>query len=136
DGWAMIVPGDPERAADLARRAARVSHDGEAIYGAQVVAAMEAHAVGESDINKLIDTGLSVIPPDSIIARLIHDVREWHAAEPDWRKTRELSVQNYGYDKFGGNCHMVPNHALIIHSLLHGDDDFRKSLMIVNTSGW
>ncbi|HEV2065374.1 MAG TPA: ADP-ribosylglycohydrolase family protein, partial [Thermomicrobiales bacterium] len=30
----------------------------------------------------------------------------------------------------------VPNHALIIHSLLHGDDDFQKSLMIVNTSGW
>ncbi len=31
---------------------------------------------------------------------------------------------------------MVPNHALIIHSLLHGDDDFQKSLMIVNTCGW
>ena len=42
DGWAMVVPGDPELAADLARRAASVSHDGEAIYGAQVVAAMEA----------------------------------------------------------------------------------------------
>jgi hypothetical protein len=43
---------------------------------------------------------------------------------------------NYGYDKYGGNCHMVPNHALIIHALLHGDDDFQKSLMIVNTCGW
>jgi hypothetical protein len=31
---------------------------------------------------------------------------------------------------------MVPNHALIIFSLLYGDDDFQKSLMIVNTSGW
>ena len=31
---------------------------------------------------------------------------------------------------------MVPNHALIIHALLHGDDDFQKSLMIVNTCGW
>jgi hypothetical protein len=44
--------------------------------------------------------------------------------------------RNYGYDKYGGNCHMVPNHALIIHALLHGDDDFQKSLMIVNTCGW
>src|SRR5688500_5617372 len=35
DGWAMVAPGDPELAADLARRAASVSHDGEAIYGAQ-----------------------------------------------------------------------------------------------------
>ncbi|HEY7037034.1 MAG TPA: ADP-ribosylglycohydrolase family protein, partial [Thermomicrobiales bacterium] len=47
DGWAMIAPGDPERAADFARRAASVSHDGEAIYGAQVVAAMEAQAFVE-----------------------------------------------------------------------------------------
>ena len=31
---------------------------------------------------------------------------------------------------------MVPNHALIIHALLHGDGDFGKSLMIVNTCGW
>jgi hypothetical protein len=31
---------------------------------------------------------------------------------------------------------MVPNHALIIHALLHGEDDFQRSLMIVNTSGW
>src|SRR5215212_3111059 len=136
DGWGMIVPGDPERAADFARRAASVSHDGEAIYGAQVIAAMEAQAFVESDIQKLIDTGLGVIPRDSIIARLIHDVREWHAAESDWRTTREKIAANYGYDKYGGACHMVPNHALIIHSLLHGDDDFRKSLMIVNTSGW
>ena len=30
DGWAMVAPGDPERAADLARRAGSVSHDGEA----------------------------------------------------------------------------------------------------------
>ncbi len=41
DGWAMVAPGDPALATDLARRAASVSHDGEAIYGAQVIAAME-----------------------------------------------------------------------------------------------
>ena len=51
DGWAMVAPGDPELAADLARRAASVSHDGEAIYGAQVIAAMEAQAFVEQDIN-------------------------------------------------------------------------------------
>src|SRR5919199_1819599 len=42
DGWAMVAPGDPDLAADLARRAASVSHDGAAIYGAQVIAAMES----------------------------------------------------------------------------------------------
>src|SRR5919202_1482845 len=65
DGWGMVAPGDPELAADLARRAASVSHDGEAIYGAQVVAAMEAAAFVEPDIGRLIETGLSFIPRDS-----------------------------------------------------------------------
>ena len=136
DGWAMVAPGDPELAADLAQRAASVSHDGEAIYGAQVVAAIEAQAFIESDINQLIDTALRFIPADSLIYRMIGQIREWHAAEPDWRKTRAQIAAHYGYDKYGGNCHMVPNHALVIHALLHGDDDFQKSLMIVNTCGW
>lgn len=137
DGWAMVAPGDPELAADLARRAASVSHDGEAIHGAQVLAAMESQAFVESDIDRLIDTGLSVIPADSLIYRMIGEIRAWHAQAPnDWRATRERIAAHYGYDKYGGNCHMVPNHALIIHALLHGGGDFQKSLMIVNTSGW
>ena len=136
DGWGMVCPGDPERAADFARRAASVSHDGEAIYGAQVVAAMEAQAFVESDMNALLDTAVRLIPRDSVIYRLIADLREWHDAEPDWRKTREKIVARYGYDKYGGNCHIVPNHALIVHALLHGEGDFQKSLMIVNTCGW
>lgn len=137
DGWAMVAPGDPERAADLARRAASVSHDGEAIYGAQALAAMQSLAFVEADRNKLLDCATSIVPPDSVIRRLIDDIRNWHAASPDdWRKTRSQIAATYGYDKYGGNCHMVPNHALIVHALLHGDDDFQKSLMIVNTCGW
>ena len=136
DGWAMVAPGDPELAADLARRAASVSHDGEAIYGAQVLAAMEAQAFVESDIDELIDVGVSFIPGDSVIARMIADIRQWRAQEPDWRKAFGLLAANYGYDKYGGNCHMVPNHGLIILSLLYGDDDFQKTMMIVNTCGW
>src|SRR5215213_3706157 len=130
DGWGLIAPGDPELAADLACRAGSVSHDGEAIYGAQVVAAMEAQAFVEPDLRRLIDVAVSLIPADSTIARLIADIREWHAAEPDWRTTREKIAANYGYDKYIGNCHIVPNHALIIMALLYGDDDFGKSLMI------
>jgi ADP-ribosylglycohydrolase len=136
DGWAMVAPGDPELAADLARRAASVSHDGEAIYGAQVIAAMEAQAFVERDLNCLLDTATALIPRDSTIYRLITDMREWRAADNDWRRTRERVAERYGYDKFIGNCHMVPNHAVILLGLLYGDDDFQRSLMITNTAGW
>lgn len=136
DGWAMVAPGDPAFAADLARRAASVSHDGEAIYGAQVIAAMEAQAFVEHDLHALLDCGVSFIPRDSVIYRMINDIREWHEEERDWRNARAFLERDYGYHKYGGNCHMVPNHGVIIQSLLYGDDDFQRSLMIANTSGW
>ena len=136
DGWAMVAPGDPERAAALAGEAARVSHDGEAVYGAQVIAAREALAYVEPSLDQLIDVALTLIPADSIIRRLIDDLREWHAELHDWRDARLKIVENYGYDKYGGNCHMIPNHALIHLALLYGGDDFQKALMIVNTAGW
>ena len=136
DGWAMVAPGDPELAAEFARRAASVSHDGEAIYGAQVLAAMEAQAFVEADLDKLLDVGVSFIPHDSEIYRMISDLREWRAGEPDWRSAFGRLSADYGYDKYGGGNPMVPNHGLIVLSLLYGDDDFQKTLMIVNTGGW
>ena len=136
DGWAMACPGDPEKAADLARRAASVSHDGEAIHAARVVAAMEAQAFVEADVGRLLDAGAAQIPSDSVIARMIGDVRDWHAADGDWRATRRRIEQRYGYDRYRGICHVVPNHALIVLALLYGAGDFSESLMIVNTSGW
>ncbi len=136
DGWAMVAPGDPELAADLAARAASVSHGGEAIYASQVLAAMESQAFVESDINKLLDLGISFIPKDSVIYRMIDDIREWHAAEPDWHKGRQKLAGIYNYQNYGGNCHMVPNHGLIILGLLYGDSDFNQSMLVVNTAGW
>jgi len=136
DGWAMVAPGDPELAAELARKAGSVSHDGEALYGAQVLAAMEALAFVESDVERLISTAVTFIPRDSVIYRMVQDIREWHAKYPDWRMARQQIEAHYGYDKYGGNCHMVPNHALIHLGLLYGAGDFQKSLMICNTSGW
>ena len=136
DGWGMISPGDPQQAAELARRAASVSHDGEAIYGAQVVAAIEAQAFVEEDVDALLEVGTSVIPSSSLIYRLIGDLRDWHARYPDWRDAFAQVVAHYGYDKYGGNCHIVPNHALVILALLYGGDSFQKALSIVNTAGW
>ena len=136
DGWAMVAPGNPELAARLARDAARVSHDGEAVHAAMLWAAMESKAFLTSDIDTLIDTGLSVIPGDCGIARLIEEIRDWHRKHPDWRDTRRKIAEFHGYDKYAGNCHVMPNHALMIMSVLYAPDDFSRAQRIVNTSGW
>jgi ADP-ribosylglycohydrolase len=136
DAWAMACPGDPARAAALARTAASVSHDGEAVHAATLLAVMEAQAFVEGNLDRLLDTGLSFIPRDSVIARLIGDLRDWRAGEPDWRVARERLAERYGYHRYHGNVHVVPNHGLMILSLLWGDDDFSRTLSIVNTGGW
>jgi hypothetical protein len=99
-------------------------------------AAMEAEAFGSSDIDHLLDTGLAQIPRDSLIAKLIADIRAWHKAHPDWRDTRRKIEEKYGYDKYPGNCHVVPNHALMVMAVLYAPHDFQQAQMIVNTSGW
>lgn len=136
DGWAMVAPRQPELAAKLAEQAGKVSHDGEAVYAAMLWAAMEAEAFASSDIDHLIDTGLKQVPSDSLIAKLIADVRGWHKDYPDWRDTRQKIEDRYGYDKYPGNCHVIPNHAIMIMAVLYAPHDFQKSQMIINTSGW
>ncbi|GGA94161.1 hypothetical protein GCM10011491_22980 [Brucella endophytica] len=136
DGWALISPGNPAQAAKLARAAGSVSHDGEAVHAAVLWAAMEAEAFVSRDVDHLLDTGLSFIPKDSLIARLIADIRQWTSGNEDWQATRQKIEDNYGYDKYPGNCHVVPNHALMIMALLHAPHDFQRGQMIVNTSGW
>ncbi|MGI8880203.1 MAG: ADP-ribosylglycohydrolase family protein [Jatrophihabitans sp.] len=136
EGLAMTCPGDPAMAADLAVASASVSHDGEALVAARVVAAVVAQAFVESDMDKLLDTACSLIPHDSLIHRVIEDVRGWQAADADWHHTRARIGERYGYDKFGGNCHVVPNHAVVIAALAHSGGAFDKAMTVVHTSGW
>ena len=138
DGWAMASPGNPEQAAYLAQQAGSVSHDGESVHAAKLLAAMEAQAFVDDDVQKLLQVGLSFVPKDSLIRRVVEDVRNWHGGdnERDWEKTRGLIAAQYGYDKFPGNCHVIPNHALIILAMLYGQDSFQETMRIVNTAGW
>ena len=136
DAFGMVSPGDPQLAARLAERAARVSHDGEAVNGAKVVAAMVSAAFVEKDMDKLLDIGVSVVPEDSCIAQVHRDVRAWTAQDGDWHKTYARIAERYGYDKYGGSCHMVPNHAIMVMAWSYAPDDFRRAQAIINTAGW
>lgn len=136
DGWAMVSPNRPALASRLAREAASVSHDGEAVHAAMLWAAMEAEAFRSNDVEHLIDTGLAQIPADCQIARLIADIRRWHATYPDWHDTRDQIEAHYGYQFFPGSCHVVPNHALMIMTMLYSGHDFHGAMTIINSSAW
>ena len=136
EGCGLVAPGRPEFAAQLARAAGSVSHDGEAIYGAQVVAAMVAAAFTEKNLDRLLDIGVSVIPQDCLIAQIHRDVRAWSREDRDWHRTYERIAAKYGYDKFGGNCHIAPNHAIMVMAWAYAEGSFRRAQAIINTAGW
>lgn len=137
DAWGLVNPGDPKRAADIAKLAGSVSHDGLSVHAAQVVAAMVAAAFVETDLDKIISVALDQIPANSLIRKVADDIRDWHTENPnDWKRTLTKIQEKYGYDKFPGNCHIVPNHALIHLALRHSGGDFNEGQMIVNTAGW
>ncbi|KAI6080658.1 ADP-ribosylation/Crystallin J1 [Hypoxylon rubiginosum] len=136
DGWAMTVPGDPDMASIIAESAGSVSHDGESVNAAVLWAAMEAEAFVSSDVEHLLETGLNYTPLDSLINELVADVRSWCKEDGDWLKTRQRIEDKYGYDKFPGFCHVIPNHGIMIMALIYASHDFHEAMHIVNTCGW
>ena len=132
DGWGLVSPGDPDLAVEFAKKAGSVSHDGESVYGAQVVAAMEAMAFTENDTKKIIDHCKNYVPKNSVIYKLISDIQDWSSGNLDWEQARSKIDELYGYEKYIGGVHIVPNHALIILALLFGEDNFQKSLFSKN----
>src|SRR5258708_8145786 len=99
---------------------------------------MEAQAFVEPDVQKLLDVGLGFVPRDACTRGVVEDRRAWHTGDNsrDWERTRALVAERYGYDKFLGNCHVIPNHALIILATLYGGNSFQDTMRIVNTAGW
>ena len=136
DCFGMVAPNNPELAVELAGKAARVSHDGEAVYAAQVVAAMVSIAFAEKDMNKVLDRAVEFIPEDSIIAKVHKDVRAWAKKYSDWNDTFDMLNEKYGYKIYDGNCHIIPNHAVMVMAWAYGQNDFYKCLSIVNSAGW
>lgn len=135
DAIAMACPDNPDLAVDLVRKAAGVSHDGIALEAACHLAALEAMAFAEKDINTLLDRGASYIE-NPLLKEMIADVRDICSRESDWRKVRDYLDIKYGYQVFPGCCHMIPNHAMVIAAILLGKDDFQKSVSIASSAAW
>ncbi len=139
DTWAMTNPGQPERAASMARQASLVSHDGIAVEAAVYLAAIEAMAFEEKNVDVLLREGRKYIADNEagrLLNQLLDDVLQQCEATDDWRKVRDWIEENHSYAKYRGNCPMVTNHLAIVMALKFGGDDFRRSLMIATSAGW
>lgn len=137
DIYGLSCPYDYRKAADIAESAARVTHDGEAVLGGRFVAACISAAFACGSVGEMIEKGLSVIPADSQYATVVRDmIRYYGEQKTDFRAALEYVRANYWKDKFGGNCHIIPNIAIMILALMYGEGDFDKSVNICNMCGF
>lgn len=137
DTWGLVTPGNPDLAAKYAEQAASVTHGGNGIYGGIFVAVCISYAFIEKDIRKIIQKGLSYIPSDCEYARVVNAVIDFYDNNPKlWRRCFDYIFENFGYDKYPGNCHIIPNTAVMILALLYGEGDFSNTINICNMCGW
>nr|WP_245554791.1 ADP-ribosylglycohydrolase family protein [Cohnella laeviribosi] len=137
DTWGLVNPCNPKKAADFGEAAARVSHDGEGVLGARFFCAAIAKAFETSDVREIIETGLSQIPADSLYAKVARAVLEFHARQPDdFRACRDMLEREWGYDKYKGVCHIIPNAGVCILAMIYGQGDFNRTVEIATMCGW
>ena len=128
--WACLAPGEPERAAEYASRDGVLDHSGESVYAEMFFAAAEAEAFFEDDIIKLIEVGLSVIPPECKFTELVKYVLLLCGRYDDIKTVRAWILDKYGHP----DCtNMFQNMGITLAALLLcGKDPIKTGLTALN----
>jgi hypothetical protein len=137
DSWGWVNPGNPARAAKMSAMAASVAHDGDGLNGARFCAAAIAQAFVASSIDEIVPTGLAQIDPASTYARVARAVLDFHAAHPaDWRACRAMLEAEWGYDRYPGVCHIIPNAGVTVMAIVYGGGGLTRTAEIATMAGW
>jgi hypothetical protein len=131
--WGMLTPGDPEQAAWFARRDAMLDHAGAGIESAIWLAGMVSAGFVETDVARLIETGLRLIPEAGRVGRAVRDVFRWHGEHAHWGRTREMLLRSYGSDDLRDS---VVAAGFVALALLQGRGDFARSVLSAASCGW
>lgn len=124
--WACLFPDAPEAAADYSERDGIIDHAGDSVYAERFFAALESAAFAEDDLKKLIGIGLSVIPADCKIRRVITDTVGWCAEYTDIKLVLRKLLFRYGHP----DCtNLYENIGITVAALLLGNLDLIKTGM-------
>lgn len=126
-GW--VCPGEPDQAADLARRDASFTHRGAGVDGAAFIAALGAAIPDGSSIEAAIDVALEQIPDDGSAANAVRFARSL-AGDKD-------AVDRL-HEHFRGMSpvHAVNNLALVTWALCSSEGDFAAAIGNAVAAGW
>ena len=133
--WATLAPGYPDLAVRFAMEDAKVDHgSGEGTYAAAFVAAIESAAFVVSDVNELIEIGLSKIPENCRMAQTVRLVIKCFNEGKTAIETRNI-VQKANADIGDGWFQAPSNVGFVVIGLLYGEGDFKKSMLTALNCG-
>ena len=133
DIFGYVTPGWPEKAAELAYRDASISHVKNGIYGEMFVAAMLAASFVTSDVEEIVQIGLSEIPAKCRLSEAVHDTVAWCEELTDWEKVWDRISDKYGH--YSG-VHTINNAALVVMGLFFGANDYENGIVVTVRGGW
>lgn len=136
DYFGYINPGNPELAAEMAWRDARISHVKNGIYGEMFVAAMLAAAAVTDDMADIVKAGLSQIPATSRLYEKIQGILDLYGEQADSSVCIAKIHHTYNEHEEHGWCHVIPNAMIVATALLYGDGDYGRSICMAVQAGF
>lgn len=142
--WACLAPAHPEVASVYAFYDSSVDHYGEGVYGEVFCAAAESAAFAVSDIEKVIEIGLSYIPENCLVTKAVKIARDSYKRGLSWQQAREklfkevpgsfglqckpLSEMTEEEKTSKAGCDAPNNIGIAAIGLYYGEGDFGKTI--------
>ena len=131
--WACLAPGYSGIARKYAFYDASVDHGvSEGTIAEIFTVTMECEAFVNSDIRAIIDIALANIPAESRVAKAVNLVIDCYEKGIEYRKTRELLVEQSADI---GMFQAPANVGFTVLGLLYGEGDFKKSIIYAVNCG-
>ena len=128
----MVAPGNPKLASHLAWKDGQVSHINNGILGEIFNAVMTSMAFVESDVKKIVEAAISMIPSDSEYYSVIKFAYDSCLKHENWQDAHKECKEKY--IKYNW-IHAYPNACCEIIALLYGEGDYEKTLNIITMCG-
>lgn len=128
DYFGYICPGDPEAAAEMAYKDARISHVKNGIYGEMFASAMIACAAVTDNIEDIILGGLAQIPSTSRLYEAVMKILDGYKNGATVDECFDIIHADYDEHTDHGWCHTISNAMIVTAALLYGEGDFGKSI--------
>lgn len=122
DCYGYLCPGNPERAAALAYRDARVTHVRNGIYGGMWVAATLAAVPGTETLREAIAVGITEVPGRSRLATALEDVLTWADDGVTYDAMIDRIHDEWDDGDFYEGYHVTPNAQVVAATLLEADE--------------